>query len=158
MQTHSGAASDLDRCAERILEAVPRAMHAIRREMRSGATGRLTVPQTRALLYIGRRPGTNLGDLAVHLGVGPSTCSALVERLVRHALVERTADPVERRRIQLTATEGGMAVVARARAQTRAWLRDALSALDRDEVERLERAMDVLESVTAAASGPGPAR
>jgi len=132
-------------------------MHAIRREMRSGTTGRLTVPQTRALLYIGRRPGSSLGDLAVHLGVGPSTCSALVERLVRHGLVERSVDPQERRRIQLTATEGGMAVVAGARAQTRAWLRDGLSALDHDEVERLERAMDVLERVTAAASGSEPA-
>ena len=131
-------------------------MHAIRHEMRSGTTPRLTVLQTRALLYIRRHPGTSLGDLAAHLGIGASTCSVLVDRLVRDGLVERAVDPEERRRIRLSPTELGSAVVAEARDQTRGWLRERLALLPPAEVVALERAMLSLETATVGHPSVAP--
>ena len=130
-------------------------MHRIRAEMRNQASPRLTVPQMRALLFVQRRPDVGLVDLGEHLGASPSTCSVLVEGLVRQGLVDREPDPAERRRVQLRVTPDGAAVVARARTRTRAWLRQTLGTLPDAELGRLVRAMELLDLATSHASPSG---
>lgn len=150
------ASGDVDACADRILEVVPRSMRRIRTEMRRQAPPRLTVPQMRALLFVRRHPATSLSALADQLGVSAAAGSVLIDRLVRQGLLERAVDPAERRRVCLTASTAGSALVAEAQAQTRTWLRAALGDLPGAELAALHRAMDVLDAVTARADEAAP--
>jgi DNA-binding MarR family transcriptional regulator len=141
-------------CADRILEVVPRAMRHIRAEMRAeaaraGGARQLTVPQLRALTWIRRHPGQGLSPLADHLGMSLPACSALVDRLVKAGLLERSTDPSERRRIQLRLTPVGLEAVGRARLQVRRWLTGELADHDEADIEALQRSLDLLDAVTS---------
>ncbi len=104
----------------------------------------LTVPQFRALRYVQRHPGTDLTGLATHLGMSPSSASALVERLRRAGQIERSTDPDERRRIRIVLSTSGAEAVDRAVRGTRTWLSGELKALTPNERRDLEAALLVL--------------
>lgn len=131
-------------CARQIMELVPLLMRFIRSEMRRQVSGQLSVPQLRVLAYLGRMPGACLSDVAGHLGVTSPTASAMVDRLVRRGLVERTQHPDERRRVVLRLTAEGMALLERARAFTRAQLGQALATLSERELRCLDEGLAVL--------------
>ena len=130
-----------------VLETVPAAMRQIRREMRAAAAPTLTVPQMRALLFIGRHPETNLSTLAEHLGIGLTGASGLVDRLVRDGLVERETDPAERRRIKLTVTAAGQARRDHALSAARAHMTARLAGLSQDELTTLNDALRILRAL-----------
>lgn len=72
-----------------------------------------------AALYVLAEGGTTVGELAEVLGRSPSATSRLVEGLVRRRLVERRAEPEDRRQRLLALTHRGQALlraVDRARA------------------------------------------
>ena len=130
-----------------VLETVPAAMRQIRREMRAAAAPTLSVPQMRALLFIGRHPETNLSTLAEHLGIGLTGASGLVDRLVRDGLVERETDPAERRRIKLTVTAAGQARRDHALSAARAHMTARLAGLSQDELTTLNDALRILRAL-----------
>jgi DNA-binding MarR family transcriptional regulator len=148
--------AELESVVDRILQVVPRTMGRIRTEMRNAGTGTLTVPQLRALLFIRRRPGGGLSPLAEHLGMALPSASALVERLVRADLVERVADPDERRRIQLRLTARGEEHLSRAHLLVRSRLSADLAALPATELTRLAAALDVLAALSRDESSQRP--
>ncbi len=63
----------------------------------------LTLPQYRVLVFLVARgrPATHVAAL---LGVTPSTVTSVVDGLVARGLVERSSDPVDRRRVVLSLT------------------------------------------------------
>lgn len=61
----------------------------------------LTLSQARALVYVSRQEGLRQVELAQLLGVQPITLARLVDQLCAGGLVERRADPVDRRAYQL---------------------------------------------------------
>ena len=61
----------------------------------------LTFTQIRALSAVARRQPMRVSDLAEELGAGLAATSALVERMARHGLVSRSADPDDRRTVLL---------------------------------------------------------
>ncbi|MGI1680069.1 MAG: MarR family transcriptional regulator [Cellvibrionaceae bacterium] len=65
------------------------------------AEGELTLAQSRALVYIARHPGIRQVELADLLEVQPITLARLVDQLELLELVERRADPRDRRAYQL---------------------------------------------------------
>ena len=136
-----------DQAAEELVEVAPLVTRWIRGEMRRASADSLTVPQLRALLYVRRHPGTNLSGLADHLGVGVTTASGLVDRLVRQQLLTRTQDPTERRRMRLELTPEGDARVQRSRGQTRSALAATLSGLSADQLSAIYQALGLLRMV-----------
>lgn len=64
----------------------------------------LTFTQLRALSAIARRQQLRVSDLAEELGAGLAATSALVERMSRHGLLARRADPEDRRTVLLELT------------------------------------------------------
>lgn len=144
----SEPSTNVDEVVDRILQVVPRTMRRIRTEMRTAGTGSLTVPQLRALLHVRRRPGSGLSPLADHLGMSLPAASGLVDRLVRADLIERSADPVERRRIQLRLTPSGAELVGRAHLLVRARLSADLAALSPTDLAQLASALDVLAGLS----------
>src|SRR5512140_2274127 len=94
----AGRRETVEACALQIQEVVPRAMRLLRGEMRHEAGAALSVPQLRALAFLGRTPGASLSAVADFLGVADATASVMVDRLVRRRLVTRSGNPEERRR------------------------------------------------------------
>ena len=71
----------------------------------SALTPMMTLAQARALVYVSRNEGIRQVDLADLLEVQPITLARLIDQLAEAGLVERRADPADRRahRVYLTA-------------------------------------------------------
>jgi DNA-binding MarR family transcriptional regulator len=137
--------------AEVVVTVVPRVMRQIRAVARSAAIG-LSVPQFRALRYVGRHPGDGLTPLADHLGVSLPAASALVGRLVAAGLVTRDVDPVERRRITIELTDRGRERVAASSAAVAAWWQERLSGLSPAGLEAIVQGFVLVEGVLGEAA------
>jgi DNA-binding MarR family transcriptional regulator len=96
-------------CAADLLEVVPLIMRAMRAEVRSRRVPELSMPQFRALAFIGRNEGSALSDAAAFLGLGLPSASKLVDGLVEARLVTRETAPGDRRRVQLGLSPAGHA-------------------------------------------------
>ncbi len=143
-----------EHCARQLLELVPRAMRLLRGEMRQGAGADLSVPQFRVLAFLGRTPGVSLSAVAECVGVANATASTMVGRLVRRRLVTRSGDPAERRKVRLTLTPQGTALLARARAHTRARVAERLGVLASRELSELGSALALLDRALVTPSQP----
>lgn len=119
-------------------------MRLIRAHMREGRAEGVSVPQFRALVYVGRNAGTDLSSMAEHLGASMPAVSELVSRLVRDGLVVREPDPASRRRVRLTLSADGERQLAAARERTLDWLASRLAAESPDDLARIEEALRAL--------------
>jgi DNA-binding MarR family transcriptional regulator len=91
----------------------------IAEEMASGL-GSVTVHQVEALWAL-EQGALSMSQLAKALHVSESAATALVDRLVRHGLVERRPDPADRRVVRIELSERARSLadqVARARLRT----------------------------------------
>jgi DNA-binding MarR family transcriptional regulator len=111
----------------------------------SEEVGGVTTHQLEALVCLMSSPGgIPMNDLARAQGVGLSSCTALADRLVRHGLAERSADPSDRRVVRLAATPRAQASVEQFQRARRAVLIDLLAALDDDEIATLNRLLGAM--------------
>ena len=104
----------------------------------------LSPHQARALRVVCSRDGVRLSELAEALRIAPRSATEVADGLQERGLVERTADPADRRAVLLAATETGRRVqrqVDDARAADSQELFGRLSAADRAELERILRAL-----------------
>lgn len=85
-----------------------------------------------------------LGQVAKAVGRGAPVVSRSVDTLVRAGLVERTQDPVNRRRLALRLTPAGQERLARPTAGS-ANLLAKLKRLAHSEIRAIERAIEILE-------------
>lgn len=136
-----------ERCAREVVETIPLIMRFIRREMRRQRGPFLSVPQLRTLLFLSRCPGADLSSTAEHLGVSRPTASAIVNRLVRKGLVNRTGHPQKRRFIILTLTRSGSQHLRHAREAACAVVAGVLGRQPPVELQRVEEAMALLGKV-----------
>jgi MarR family transcriptional regulator, organic hydroperoxide resistance regulator len=70
----------------------------------------LTLPQLRTLFIVAHNKTSSVMQIAKHLGIGEPTASHLIEKLVQAGLVDRSDDPMDRRRaiIQLSSLGEGL--------------------------------------------------
>jgi DNA-binding MarR family transcriptional regulator len=115
------------------------------RILRQQADLGLTPSQITALATVGREGPLTLGALADTEHVTPPSMTKVVERLEGLGLIERRADPVDRRRVLAAVTPAGEAALATARARKDALLSTRIAELDPDELARLAAALDVLD-------------
>ncbi len=141
----SNSTLSLDECAALLMEVVPLIMRTIRLEMRQ-RTADLSVPQWRALAYVHRHEGTSLSKLAAYLGLSAPSASKLVDVLVAGGLVHRKGDPADRRRLTLSVTKRGRAVLQAAQEVTRSRLAERLALLSPEERDGLVGALRRLEA------------
>ncbi len=150
----AGTKGAAEECARRILEVVPRGMRVLRQEMRREVGSRLSVPQFRALAFLGRTPGASLSAVAEFMGVAAATASAMVERLVRRRLVMRKGDPHERRRVMLALTPRGATLLDRAHAHARARVVERLAGFTASDLVALAQGLASLARVLDPAANP----
>ncbi|MGY1751038.1 MarR family winged helix-turn-helix transcriptional regulator [Modestobacter sp. SYSU DS0511] len=102
----------------------------------------LSPHQARALRVVCSRDGVRLSELAGALRIAPRSATEVADGLAERGLVERTADPRDRRAVVLVATDAGRTVqreVDEARAADSTELFGRLSAEDRATLERILR-------------------
>ena len=127
----------------------------VSRLMRRGFDARargigVTRPQWQVLTTLARNEGVNQGRLAELLDVEPITVCRMLDRLQEGDLVERRADPADRRSWRLFLTVKARDLLAELRPLAEAMLDEALDGLSEDERIVL-RAM--LERMRANLSG-----
>lgn len=119
------------------------------RRIRSRARGGVSPSQLAVLgTIINHQPLTN-GQIADLEHVRPPTSSKIVDALERAGLVERSADPADRRCVRITATPAGASYADEVRAAGRTWIAEQIELLDTDDVDAIEQALPALERLLA---------
>lgn len=96
----------------RLLDAYPTIFLATHRQHVAADEQGKTISEHQAsvLDHLDAKRGTTLSKLAEHMGVGRSTMSITVARLVRRGYIARRCDKEDARRIHLTLTRAGTRV------------------------------------------------
>jgi DNA-binding MarR family transcriptional regulator len=108
----------------------------------------LTQSQGEMLRLVGRQPGISVREAATELGLVPNTASTLVSKLAADGLLVRTIDSDDRRVGRLRLTEPAQRIADESRAARRAALSTVLDELDVDQLDSLERGLEVLAEMT----------
>ena len=117
----------------------------------------LTRAQWVMLLKLARHPGLSQKDLAEILEVEPMTVARLTDRLERRGLVERRADPRDRRIWRLHLTEEAAPMLGIVKAQRREVAEMVMKDLDPPLVETMMEGLARMKAALLAAHR-GPVR
>ncbi|CAN5524764.1 MarR family transcriptional regulator [soil metagenome] len=131
------------------------AVGRLSRRMRQESSLGHSLTQIGILATLDRGGPTTLGDLAATELVAPPTITKAVASLVDEGLVERVADPDDRRVCRAVLTPAGRRDVARMRSQRDAWLATRLTTLSPDDQDRIAQLVPILEAL-ADDSAPTP--
>ena len=112
----------------------------------------LTMSQLRVLIILNGDPGMTAGNLAERLSVRPSTVTEMVDRLVKQELVERRADPDDRRVVRNFLSATGERVINEFTAAATEFIKSFLEPLSDSE---LSQALTGLGRINASAQALG---
>jgi DNA-binding MarR family transcriptional regulator len=150
MQTKKQASSETDlvegamQNLRRIFKVVESYSRSV--ENRFGITG----PQLWALWELGRSAPLSLKDLAAHMHLSPSTVVGVVDRLIAKDLVLREADLVDRRRVCLSLSPQGKALIDKAPNPAQEQLIKGLNSLSQRQLKTLFLGLEkVVQSMDA---------
>ena len=117
--------------------------HLMRRafDERARSSG-LSRPQWRVMTMLRRHEGINQGGLAELVEVEPITLCRMVDRLQEAGLVERRADPADRRAWRLHLTDKARALLEEMRPMAFSLFDDAMTGLDPAERSDLFRMLE----------------
>lgn len=117
--------------------------------------GGVSVVQLRALTLLADLEPISLAELAMRMGVTPSTASRLVDRLVGASLLSRRASADSRRRVELRLTDPGRATLEHYDRLRLDDLRSRLATLsDQSRGEALGCLPALMTALDPAGSGP----
>lgn len=106
----------------------------------------VTRPQWRLLFALSRAEGINQGGLAEQLEVEAITLCRMVDRLQDAGLVERRADPADRRAWRLFLTDKARPLLDDMRVIGDRVIEEALTGLDTAQRDALTEALDVIRT------------
>jgi DNA-binding MarR family transcriptional regulator len=117
--------------------------HLMRRAFDERARGiGLSRPQWRVLTMLRRHEGINQGGLAELVEVEPITLCRMVDRLQEAEMVERRADPADRRAWRLHLTDKARALLEEMRPMAFSLFDEAMTGLDPAERSDLFRMLE----------------
>jgi len=129
-----------------LLDVIPLIMRSIRGSMRDFTGSNLTVPQFRALAFVSLQPCSNK-QLADWQGVSLPAVSRMVEYLVKHRLLVRTADRSDRRQVQLHLSKHGKEQFERLRKALQLQLARRVATLNEPDRATLAAGLAVLKGL-----------
>src|SRR5215210_2368524 len=127
--------------AVRLRLAITRTSRRLRQEAGTGLSPTLTA----ALATVDRHGPLTPSELAARERVQRPTATRLVARLEELGLLQRAADPVDRRSSLLSVTPEGRALLEEMRGRKTAYLAHRIQKLDAEERAALDRAAAILE-------------
>src|SRR5919112_3159214 len=104
----------------------------------------MSTPQLKALLLISEEEGIRMRELARRLGGSFSNATVLVDRLVERGLVERMADPQDRRVVLVRAADEGQQLIDQLVTSWRTLSPPLLESLASEDLSKLHEALRVL--------------
>ena len=119
-------------------------------ERRLGVTG----AQLFVLTQLRATPSLSINDLAERTMTHQSTVSVVVRRLVRRKLVKKVRSLTDGRRVELTLTASGTALLRRAPEVMQVRLKRAIEELPAGERRALARGLDHLNRTLGSAEAP----
>jgi DNA-binding MarR family transcriptional regulator len=99
----------------------------------------VTGPQRLVLRIVGQSPDVTASDIALTLGIHPSTLTGILSRLEDRGMLRRTVDAADRRRSRFRLTAAGERINGRHRGTVEAAVRRALARANAAEIEQAER-------------------
>jgi DNA-binding MarR family transcriptional regulator len=135
------SSSDLTELAARLRLAITRTARRLRQE----AGVDLSPSQTAALATVERHGPLTPSELAAAESIQRPTATRIVARLDEAGLVERTADPADRRSFVISATPRGQALMKKLRGRKNAFLARRLRGLGAEDMAALAHAAEILE-------------
>jgi DNA-binding MarR family transcriptional regulator len=146
MPARRSTPADLDALAD----VVTRLRRALRRVVRSDLPFEtLPMAQIEVMQLLAERPGLRAGEVGDALLLAPTTVSTLVGALLTQDLIERQADPADRRAWRLLLTEDGEARLADWQQSNRRVMRAAATHLGEDDLRALRDALPALGALVA---------
>jgi DNA-binding MarR family transcriptional regulator len=119
------------------------------RRLRQEAGTDLSPSMTAALATIERHGPITPSELAARERIQRPTATRVLARLEDLGLIQRTADPQDRRSSLVAVTPSASELLAELRTRKTAFLAERLERLDADDRAALERAADLLERILA---------
>ena len=123
------------------------AVARLQRIVRQQAMGGLNLAEGSCLAVIDRHGPLPLSDVASRENLSAPTITKIVTRLEGQDLIERLADPNDRRVSLVAVSRKGSALLERLRRSRTAYLDRRLHELSDDDLARLLAALPVLESL-----------
>lgn len=133
--------------------AASKVMSAVVAESVTPIADHVTLAQYRALLIVAAQGPINLNAVAATLGVHPSNATRACDRLVEAGLLARMESSVDRRRVELSLTGAGRALINAVTARRKAAIERVLARMSPGAREDLASA---LAQFSAAAAGVLP--
>jgi DNA-binding MarR family transcriptional regulator len=124
----------------------------VRAQMRQQTPQGLTLPQVRALAFINADPECAPSQVAEYLMLGRPAVTRLLDGLVTRRLLTRAPHPDDRRRLRLSLTRAGRAVLDDYFTRARAIVAERLAVLGARERAAIRRALAPLLPLFAAPS------
>lgn len=104
----------------------------------------MSTPQLKALLLISEEEGIRMRELARKMGGSFSNATVLVDRLVERGLVERLAEPQDRRVVLVRVSEEGQSLIEQLVTSWRTLSASLLEALDTQDLAKVHEALSIL--------------
>jgi DNA-binding MarR family transcriptional regulator len=117
------------------------------RRLRQQAGADLGPSQTAALATVERHGPLTPSELSAIERIQRPTATRVVGRLEEAGLVERVADPTDRRSFTVSVTADGRALMKKLRTRKNAYLARRLRGLDQEDLATLDRAAEILEGL-----------
>jgi DNA-binding MarR family transcriptional regulator len=111
----------------------------------------LPIAQIRCLNAVAKEEGRKMLDLAQDMDIKLPALSQIVERLVQRGMVERRADPQDRRVARIHLTSSARSAISRMRALRENRLKSALEQLSGAEIEAALAALNKLAEASEQA-------
>ena len=110
--------------------------HALRKAFDRKAVGLgVTRAQWKVLFRLERQPGLRQIEIADMLDIEPITLSRIIDRLEEAELVERVADPADRRAWRLHVTARAEPLIAKLRAIADEMIAEAFAGIDPQDIQ-----------------------
>jgi len=128
--------------------------HALRKAFDRRAVGLgVTRAQWKVLFKLTRYPGLRQIELADMLDIEPITLSRILDRLEEAGLVERSADPADRRAWRLHVTAKAQPLIEKLRALADEMIAEAFAGIDPEHIEIMRTVLGrVRENASRATS------
>lgn len=135
--------------APRLRASVGKLARLLRRiDARSGVD--LTPTLVAVLLSADRLGPLRLAEIGEREGLNPTLLSRTIAQLAADGLIERSADPEDRRSAWIEATAEGRAAAAQIRQERTSALQGAIDALEEADRELIDQALPALERLAEA--------
>ena len=102
---------------------------------RKDASGDLSIAQMRAIMALGRAGSATPGELAEASDLRPASVTAMLDHLEADGLIERARDAEDGRRVIVTLTETGHALLEEKRERWRRFGDETLAELSNEELD-----------------------